>query len=128
MTQPATTPFTQTDANMREEIASQSANNVKAKFSAKPSKAPPPRAQVIQQGLRSRVKWFNDAKGYGFLLPVALSEDKEIFVHYKQIRKEAGERACLKEGELVEFDLVRHAKGYQAEDVEREKYLNESAG
>ncbi|HEX6748634.1 MAG TPA: cold-shock protein [Longimicrobium sp.] len=61
------------------------------------------------------VKWFNDAKGFGFITP----EDggKDCFVHYSAI-KGKGFRT-LAEGDRVAFDLVDSAKGPAAENVER---------
>lgn len=64
-----------------------------------------------QQG---RVKWFNDTKGYGFIGSDGNSE-KDLFVHYSSIRGE-GHRS-LKQGALVEFDVVESGKGQQASDV-----------
>ncbi len=58
------------------------------------------------------VKWFNDAKGYGFIEREA---GDDVFVHYRSIRGE-GFRT-LKQGARVEFDLSESDKGFQAEDV-----------
>jgi len=59
------------------------------------------------------VKWFNDAKGFGFLQRSDGMED--VFVHYKNIRGE-GHRS-LAEGQYVEFAVTQSEKGLQAEDV-----------
>ena len=58
------------------------------------------------------VKWFNDAKGYGF---IPCEEGKDVFVHYRAIRGE-GHRT-LAEGQQVEYTQVTGDKGLQAEDV-----------
>ncbi len=59
------------------------------------------------------VKWFNDAKGFGFI--TLDGEDKDCFVHYSSISSD-GFRS-LAEGERVEFDLVAGQKGPAAENV-----------
>lgn len=59
------------------------------------------------------VKWFNDAKGYGFITPE--NGEKDCFVHHTAIRAD-GFRS-LAEGERVEFDIVQGAKGPAAENV-----------
>ena len=59
------------------------------------------------------VKWFNNARGYGFITRGEGSDD--VFVHYRSIRGE-GYRS-LAEGQQVEFDLQDGDKGLQAEDV-----------
>jgi len=61
------------------------------------------------------VKWFNDAKGYGFLDPEDTNRD--CFVHYSAIVGD-GFRS-LTEGERVEFDIVDGPKGPAAENVVR---------
>ena len=62
---------------------------------------------------KGKVKWFNDAKGFGFIC--ADGEEKDIFVHHTAIQAE-GFRS-LAEGEDVEFDLVEGEKGPKAENV-----------
>jgi CspA family cold shock protein len=59
------------------------------------------------------VKWFNDAKGFGFI--TLDGEDKDCFVHYSSIAGE-GFRS-LAEGDRVRFDLVAGQKGPAAENV-----------
>ena len=59
------------------------------------------------------VKWFNDAKGYGFISPESGGED--VFVHFRSIQGD-GYRT-LNEGQEVEFTVVEGPKGLQAEDV-----------
>ena len=60
------------------------------------------------------VKWFNDAKGYGFL---AREDGEDVFVHYSAISGD-GFRS-LNEGQAVEFDVVDGPKGKQAANVTR---------
>ena len=59
------------------------------------------------------VKWFNDAKGFGFITPE--NGSKDCFVHHSAIKKQ-GFRT-LAEGERVEFDIVQGQKGPAAENV-----------
>ena len=61
------------------------------------------------------VKWFNDAKGFGFIAVEGTPATKDVFVHFTAINKE-GFRT-LKEGEKVEFDVVEGAKGPSAQNV-----------
>ncbi|MCY1408544.1 Major cold shock protein CspA [compost metagenome] len=58
------------------------------------------------------VKWFNDAKGYGF---IQRESGPDVFVHFRAIRGE-GHRTLL-EGQRVEFAVAQGQKGLQAEDV-----------
>jgi CspA family cold shock protein len=59
------------------------------------------------------VKWFNDAKGFGFITPEGGSKD--CFVHYSAIQGNGFK--TLVEGDRVEFDLVLGAMGPSAENV-----------
>jgi CspA family cold shock protein len=58
------------------------------------------------------VKWFNDAKGYGF---ITTAGGEDVFVHFSAIQSK-GFRS-LSEGANVEFDLVQGPKGLQAANV-----------
>ena len=60
------------------------------------------------------VKWFNDAKGFGF---IASESGEDVFVHFSAISGD-GFRS-LAEGDQVEFDVVSGAKGKQASNVTR---------
>ena len=59
-----------------------------------------------------KVKWFSDAKGYGF---IEVDGSRDVFVHYSAIDKD-GYRT-LTEGQDVEFDIIDGAKGPQATNV-----------
>jgi CspA family cold shock protein len=63
---------------------------------------------------KGTVKWFNDAKGYGFI-----SRDSgqgDVFVHFSAIQ--SGGFRSLQEGQPVQFDVVQGPKGLQAENVQ----------
>ena len=61
------------------------------------------------------VRWFNDAKGFGFISPEG--GERDCFVHYSAIQGD-GFRS-LAEGDMVEFDVVDGPKGPAAENVVR---------
>ncbi|GAA3760526.1 cold-shock protein [Terriglobus aquaticus] len=62
---------------------------------------------------KGTVKWFNNAKGYGFLGRDDGGAD--VFVHYSSIQTEGYK--SLKEGDPVEFDVIQGGKGPQADQV-----------
>jgi len=59
------------------------------------------------------VKWFNDAKGYGF---VTRESGEDVFVHFSAIQ--AGGFRSLQEGQRVQFTVTKGPKGLQAENVQ----------
>lgn len=63
---------------------------------------------------KGKVKWFNNAKGYGF---IGREDGPDVFVHYSAIQLDGYK--TLKEGDDVEFDIVQGQKGPQAEAVLR---------
>ncbi len=62
--------------------------------------------------VRGTVKWFNDAKGFGF---ISREDGPDVFVHHSAIQME-GFRT-LQENQAVEFEIVQGAKGLQAHNV-----------
>ena len=64
--------------------------------------------------LTGKVKWFNGEKGYGFI--TRDDGDKDVFVHFSAITGSGFK--SLKEGDLVEFEVVQGDKGPQAKDVQ----------
>jgi CspA family cold shock protein len=62
--------------------------------------------------MKGTVKWFDTAKGYGF---ITTDEGKEVFIHYSSIKSEGFKQ--LKRGQAVEFDIVEGDRGPQASEV-----------
>jgi CspA family cold shock protein len=58
------------------------------------------------------IKWFNNAKGYGF---VGRDDAPDLFVHYSSILQDGYK--TLREGDQIEFDVVEGTKGLQADQV-----------
>jgi CspA family cold shock protein len=63
---------------------------------------------------QGQVKWFNDAKGYGF---ITQEGGEDVFVHYSAIQ--ANGFKSLSEGDKVEFEVTKGPKGLQASNVRR---------
>ncbi len=65
---------------------------------------------------RGTVKWFNNAKGFGFL---GRDTGPDVFIHYSSIQSDGYK--SLKEGDEVDFDVIQGEKGPQADRVIRIK-------
>ena len=63
---------------------------------------------------QGQVKWFNDAKGYGF---ITHEGGEDVFVHYSAIQAQGFK--SLAEGDKVEFEVTRGPKGLQAANVRK---------
>jgi CspA family cold shock protein len=63
--------------------------------------------------LSGKVKWFNNAKGYGFI--VADGRDEDLFAHYSAIQMEGYK--TLKAGQPVHFEIVQGPKGLHAVNI-----------
>jgi CspA family cold shock protein len=61
------------------------------------------------------VKWFNDAKGYGFITPDDGGED--LFAHFSAIQMSGFK--TLKEGDKVQFEVTQGPKGKQASNIQK---------
>ena len=80
----------------------------------RPAPAPAPSKTPPGDRIRGTVKWFNRTKGFGFII---CEDGSEIFVHHRSIRGDG--RQSLRDGEGVDFVVVEHDKGLQADDVVR---------
>jgi len=72
------------------------------------------REQKQVERIKGTVKWFNNAKGYGFL---GRDGGPDVFIHYSAITSEGYK--SLQEGDKVEFEIVQGEKGPQAANVSK---------
>jgi CspA family cold shock protein len=63
---------------------------------------------------QGNVKWFNDAKGYGF---ISQEDGEDVFVHFSAIQAQGFK--SLAEGDKVEFEVTKGPKGLQASNVRK---------
>jgi cold shock protein len=66
--------------------------------------------------MKGKVKWFNNAKGYGF---IGREDGPDVFVHYSAIQGDGYK--SLQEGDDVEFEIVQGEKGPQADRVTKQQ-------
>ena len=99
-------------------LANQNAAASPAKSKRRPAKRAPreARTRLIDGGKREEgtVKWFDEAKGFGFIIR---ADRSEIFVHKRAIRSDRGERPQLYDGRSVSFQVGENEKGLCAENV-----------
>ncbi|MBD9415003.1 cold shock domain-containing protein CspD [Pseudomonas sp. PDM16] len=73
--------------------------------------------------LSGKVKWFNNAKGYGFI--VADGRDEDLFAHYSAIQMDGYK--TLKAGQAVKFDILQGPKGLHAVNISAALATSESS-
>ena len=99
-------------------LASQNAPATRSRSKRRRGKRPPPeaRTRLVGGGKREEgtVKWFDEAKGFGFIIR---ADRSEIFVHKRAIRAEQGDRPQLYDGRSVSFQVGENEKGLCAENV-----------
>jgi CspA family cold shock protein len=79
---------------------------------ARVEKRPVVKSTIREIGMATgTVKWFNDAKGYGFITP------DDLFAHFSAINMSGFK--TLKEGQKVSFDVVQGPKGKQASNIQK---------
>jgi len=66
-------------------------------------------------GVKGKVKWFSNVKGYGF---IEQEGGQDVFVHYSKVQADGYKR--LSEGDVVDFEIVEGEKGTQASNVVKE--------
>jgi CspA family cold shock protein len=79
-----------------------------------PIRGSAPQVRGVNGMAKGKVKWFNDAKGFGF---IAQESGPDVFVHFTAIQAD-GFRS-LSEGDSVEFEVTQGPKGLQAQNVRK---------
>ncbi|MCZ0945135.1 MAG: cold shock domain-containing protein [Gammaproteobacteria bacterium] len=106
------------NARLANQNAATTAAASPAKSKRRPAKRAPreTRTRLIGGGKREEgtVKWFDEAKGFGFIIR---ADRSEIFVHKRAIRADRGERPQLYDGRPVSFQVGENEKGLCAENV-----------
>jgi cold shock protein len=72
-------------------------------------------ANLMAETVNGTVKWFNAAKGFGFIAPA--DGTKDLFVHFSSIQDSGNGYRSLNEGDQVEFNVEQGQKGLQATNV-----------
>ena len=73
-----------------------------------------PRGRKESEVATGTVKWFNDAKGFGF---ISQEGGEDVFVHFSAVQGDGFK--TLAEGDRVEFEIVKGPKGLQASNVKK---------
>ena len=84
---------------------------IAARTSSGPSRGRAEKGLSVER-MKGTVKWFNNAKGYGF---IGRADGPDVFVHYSAIAAEGYK--SLQEGDQVEFEIAEGQKGPQAANV-----------
>jgi CspA family cold shock protein len=98
------------ESNRARAVLAQSSKILPVVAPIHPAQFNPGNTIKMEQGT---VKWFNDAKGFGF---ISRQNGEDVFVHYSAINSSGFK--SLQEGQAVQFNVVKGPKGWQAADVQ----------
>jgi CspA family cold shock protein len=102
-----------TSASVRTEQSSSTRPNQQDSASGRSDSSSAIQSRKHDQMEQGTVKWFNDAKGFGF---ISRQNGEDVFVHYSAINSSGFK--SLQEGQAVQFNVVKGPKGWQAADVQ----------